>query len=75
LKSALLGGDMIVDPEGVRSICIEKGFYDKANFAANFKRVPNRPLFNGLLESQGEPRKLTAKGEKKLAEVLNALAG
>ena len=75
LKSALLGGDMVVDPEGVRSICIEKGLYDKANFAANFKRAPNRPLFNGLLEPQGESRKLTAKGEEKLAEVLKALAG
>jgi hypothetical protein len=75
LKSALLGGEMIVDPEGVRSICIEKGLYDKANFAANFKRAPNRSLFNGLLEPQGESRKLTSKGEEKLAEVLNALAG
>jgi len=75
LKSALLGGDMIVDPEGVRSICIEKGFYDKANFAANFKRAPTRSLFNGVLEPQGESRKLTAKGEEKLADVLKALAG
>lgn len=75
LKSALLGGDMIVDPEGVRSICIEKGLYDKANFAANFKRDPTRSLFNGILEPQGESRKLTAKGEEKLADVLKALAG
>lgn len=75
LKSALLGGDMIVDPEGVRSICIEKGLYDKANFAANFKRDPTRSLFNGVLEPQGESRKLTAKGEEKLADILKALAG
>lgn len=75
LKSALLGGDMVVDPESVRSICIEKGLYDKANFAATFKRAPNRSLFNGLLEPQGESRKLTAKGEEKLAEVLKTLAG
>jgi hypothetical protein len=75
LKSALLGGDMVVDPEGVRSICIEKGLYDKANFAATFKRAPNRSLFNGLLEPHGESQKLTAKGEEKLAELLKDLAG
>lgn len=74
LKSGLLGNDMAVDPEGVRSMCIEKGFYDKANFAAIFKRAPNKDMFNGLLESQGQPRKLTAKGEEKLAELIKALA-
>src|SRR5947199_5779966 len=74
LKSALLGGDMTVDPEDVRSICIEKGLYDKANFAAVFKRPPNSSLFNGLLEPQGGPKRLTTKGEERLAEVLKTLA-
>jgi hypothetical protein len=74
LKSALLGGEMTVDPEAVRSVCIEKGFYDKANFAATFKTPANKGLFNGLLKPQGETRKLTASGEEKLAEVLKELA-
>lgn len=73
-KSALLGSDMTVDPEAVRSICIEKGFYDKANFAAHFKTPANKALFNGLLKPQGELRKLTPKGEEKLAEILKELA-
>ena len=74
LKAALLGGEMTVDPEDVRSICIEKGFYDKANFAANFKKPANKGLFNKLPKPQGEPSRLSTKGEEKLAEVVKVLA-
>ncbi len=73
LKSALLGGEMSADPEAVRSICIEKGLYDKANFAANFKKPANKALFQKVPQSQGEAVKLSADGEKKLADLVKSL--
>lgn len=75
LKSALLGGEMSADPEAVRSICIEKGLYDKANFAANFKRSTGKVMFQKVPEPQGEAVKLSAEGEKKLAELVKSLTG
>ncbi len=73
LRSALLGGDLSVDPEAVRSVCIEKGLYDKANFAANFKKPTNSALFQKVPEPQGQAVKLSTDGEKKLAELVKAL--
>jgi hypothetical protein len=73
LKSGLLGGEMEVDPEDVRSICIEKGFYDKANFAKNFKAPTTAAMFQSALEPQGKSVKLAAPGEKKLADLIKTL--
>ena len=75
LKSGILNNSIVVDPEDVRSICQEKGFYDAGNFAANFKPKSNAKLFKGLLRPQGEPRVLTADGEAELAKLLSTLAG
>jgi hypothetical protein len=75
LREAILGAALAVDPEAVRSICQEKGFYDIANFAANFKNAKNKLLFKGPMVAQGEARNLTVKGEKALAELLRTLAG
>jgi len=75
LKSGILNNTVVVDPEDVRSICQEKGFYDVANFTAIFKRKSKARLFNGLLEPQGESRALTPDGEAELAKLLNTLAG
>jgi len=75
LKSGILNNSVVVDPEDVRSICQEKGFYDAQNFAAVFKRPSNAKLFKGLLEPQGESRALTTEGEAELAKLLNTLAG
>jgi uncharacterized protein with HEPN domain len=75
LRSALLGGAFDVDPEAVRSICIEKGFYDKANFAAIFKRKPNANLFKDEMVAQGPARGLSDKGEEELASLIRSLTG
>jgi hypothetical protein len=75
LKSGILNNNIAVDPEDVRSICQEKGFYDGPNFAAIFKRPSNAKLFKGLLEPQGEARSLSPEGEAELAKLLRALAG
>ena len=72
LKNALEGRDLAVDPEAVRSTCIEKGFYDKPNFARNFKT--KQVLFKGALESQGEAQALSPTGEKELAALVRELA-
>ncbi len=37
LRNGILNNSLSVDPEDVRSICQEKGFYDAKNFATNFK--------------------------------------
>jgi len=75
LRNALTGtsGALEVDPEAVRSICIEKGLYDRNNFAANFKR--NAELFRGEMVSQGESRPLSDEGERRLADIIRGLAG
>ena len=73
LKSGLLGGEMEVDPEAVRSICIEKGFYDRANFAKDFRAPRTAALFSSSLEAQGKAVKLSGAGEKKLADLIKSL--
>jgi hypothetical protein len=75
LKSGLLGGELEVDPEDVRSICIEKGFYDKANFAKNFKAPTTAALFQSTPEAQGKSVKLATPGEKRLADLIKSLTG
>ena len=75
LKSGILNNSVVVDPEDVRSICQEKGFYDGGNFAAIFKRKSNARLFKGLLEPHGESMALTPEGEAELAKLLNTLRG
>jgi hypothetical protein len=74
LKSAMLGKGLVVDPEDVRSVCVDKGFYDKANFAAYFKTKKNAALFRGLVEPQGEARPLTSEGEETLGDLVKRLA-
>jgi len=75
LRSALTGGAFDVDPEGVRSICIEKGYYDGPNFAAIFKRAANAKLFRGEMAPQGKASGLSDEGERRLAELIQTLAG
>ena len=75
LQNAILNNSLTVDPEGVRSICQEKGFYDPANFAANFRKDKNAKLFRNPLESQGEPQSLTTEGQTELGNLIKSLAG
>lgn len=74
LKNCILNNNLSVDPEDVRSICQEKGFYDRANFAAIFKRPKYSKLFKGLMEPQGEPQALTGDGETELANLIRTLS-
>ncbi len=75
LKNAFEKNEFAVDPEDVRSICQEKGFYDNANFAANFKLPKNAELFRGPMKGQGEAQPLTSDGHTALARVIKSLAG
>lgn len=76
LRNALVSekGELRVDPKELRSICQDKGYYDR-NFSGTLKNKNNSPLFGGTLESQGDPRKLTPKGEDKLGELIRELGG
>jgi hypothetical protein len=73
LRAALLGGDLAVDPEAVRSVTIDKGLYDKSNFAGNFRKTGNAALFQQIPEPQGPVVKLSSAGEKKLADLITSL--
>jgi len=75
LKSIILKDNLEVDPEDVRSICKEKGFYDATNFAKNFRATPYADYFKGILEPQGNPQSLSSEGQTALAELLKGLVG
>lgn len=75
LRNALTKGDLRVDPEELRSICQEKGYYDGGNFWGTLKSTKHSPLFAGMLESQGDARILTPKGKSALGELIQQLAG
>ncbi|HSY00758.1 MAG TPA: hypothetical protein VK819_01320 [Acidobacteriaceae bacterium] len=73
LKNGIERNVFDVDPEAVRSICQDKGFYDGANFANNFKTAAAKKLFQGEMEKQGAPQKLTVDGFSELAVLVKAL--
>ena len=73
LKNGIGSNVISVDPEDVRSICQEKGFYDKANFIKNFKTPKNAALFQGQMEAQGGPQKLSTEGQKELGKLIKEL--
>jgi len=74
LKHAITENELSADPEDVRSICQEKGFYDKGNFAAIFKRQPYARYFRQPLQPQGPRQALTNDGQTALGELIKALA-
>lgn len=74
LKSGIESNVLAADPEKIRSVCQEKGFYDKANFIKNFKGSTTAGYFTGAMEAQGEAQKLTAEGMKELAKVVKDLS-
>jgi len=73
LKQAIQGNEFSTDPEDVRSICQEKGFYDKGNFATVFKRPPYGTYFKQPLQPQGPPQTLSNDGQAALAELIKTL--
>jgi hypothetical protein len=74
LKNAFISSEFSTDPEDVRSICQEKGFYDKANFAATFKRDPYAGYFKQPLQPQGARQPLSNDGYTALGELVKSLA-
>jgi len=75
LKNGIQNNTIKVDPEDVRSMVQEKGFYDSANFAGTFKKAKYASLFRGVLERQGEAQALSTEGETALASLIKELSG
>lgn len=75
LKKAILSNEFITDPEDVRSVCKDKGFYDVDNFAGNFKKAANASLFKSPLVPQGEAQPLSNDGQIALGKLVKSLAG
>jgi hypothetical protein len=75
LRSGIVNNNIAADPEDVRSMCQEKGYYDHTNFWKAFKSSKNKAFFAGELKAQGDARKLTAAGQDELAKVLHSLIG
>lgn len=73
LKNGILSNTLKADPEEVRSLVQEKGFYDVANFSANFKKAKYAAYFKEVLEPQGSAQALSQDGEKALADLIKSL--
>jgi hypothetical protein len=74
LKNGLSSNSFAVDAEAVRSVCQEKGFYDKGNFAKNFKNEATAKLFKKPLEPQGDSQGLSTEGTDALGDLIKSLA-
>jgi hypothetical protein len=75
LKSGIERNKLEADPEAVRSICQDRGFYDGRNFSTNFKSPKTASYFKGVLEPQGEPQGLTGEGQDALGALVKRMAG
>ncbi len=75
LKNAILKNVFEADAEEIRSKCIDAGFYDRNNFAANFKSPKFKALFKGILKAQGKPVALSSDGQVALGALIRRLAG
>lgn len=74
LKNGVESNKFEADPEAVRSICQDKGFYDRPNFSSNFKKSKNAAYFKGAMEPQGDAQGLTSEGIEALGAVVKSLA-
>lgn len=75
LKNGIEVNKLEADPEAVRSICQDKGFYDRKNFASYFKRGKAASYFKGAMEPQGSAQGLTSDGQDALGALVKSLAG
>lgn len=73
LENCILNNSLSVDPEKLRSICQNKGFYDQANFATNLKAKNFASLFKGKMKGQGEAQELSNHGQDELAKLIKQL--
>jgi hypothetical protein len=74
LKNGISNNAFSVDPEELRSICQEKGFYDQTNFIKNFKPQSTATLFTGAMEKQGAAQKLSNDGLAELGKLIKELS-
>lgn len=74
LKKGIEKNTLEVDPEVVRSICQEKGFYDLKNFQKNFKSANAAKFFMGEMEKQGPAQKLSNDGMTELGKIVKEFA-
>lgn len=74
LKKGIEKNVLEVDPEVVRSICQEKGFYDGTNFQKNFKSANAAKFFMGEMEKQGAAQKLSSDGMTELGKLVKEFA-
>ena len=75
LKNGILNNSLKADPEEVRSLVQDKGFYDAKNFSTNFKKAKYKAYFKEALETQGSAQALSQDGEKALADLIKNLVG
>jgi len=75
LKNAIEKNSLTTDPEEVRSVCQDKGYYDKGNFSGVFKQERNTKLFRKALVAQGPAEPLSSDGQDALGELIKRLAG
>lgn len=73
LKNGILHNSLKADPEDVRSLVQDKGYYDTANFSANFKHAKYSKYFKNHLKPQGQAESLSKDGENALAELIISL--
>jgi hypothetical protein len=74
LKNAILNDSLSTDPEEVRSVCQDKGYYDKGNFSGVFKSAKNAKMFKKALVSQGPAQPLSNNGQDALGDLIKRLA-
>lgn len=74
LKNGIETGNLEVDAESVRSICQDRGYYDRSNFASIFKKKRNAALFRNPPESQGDAQALSQEGIDELGKLVKRLA-
>lgn len=72
LRNAISQGHFIVDGEGVRLVCQEKGIYDRRNFYPNFRK--HADFFRTPPEAGGKPQPLSSKGIASLGQLVRRLA-
>jgi hypothetical protein len=75
LKNGIEKNSLTTDPEEVRSVCQDKGYYDKGNFSGVFKQDRNAKLFRKPLVAQGPAEPLSSDGQDALGELIKRLAG
>jgi hypothetical protein len=74
LKNAIEKNSLTTDPEEVRSVCQDKGYYDKGNFSGVFKQDRNVKLFRKALTAQGPAEPLSSEGQDALGVLIKRLA-